>query len=294
MGRGPRRLGRRLPAKRLAKPLHVVSLSPVRDRLAFALEEIRVDIGSRDLARQLQLPADAEGRQAQLRLFRSEGGRGERARRHRPLAVLAEGAARKSAAARGWAHRHLRRHSRRGRVAGDAEERARDRLPPGARADAGFHRRSRRGRSCRHARRHARAWRRPAQDQSAGPGRPRHRPLGDGRHVRHGSCVPRTNVEMEYERNGERYAFLRWGAGAFDNFRVVPPGTGICHQVNLEYLAQTRVDQEGRTAAAGRLPRYAGRHRQPHHHGQRPRACSAGASAASRPRPPCSASRSPC
>jgi aconitate hydratase len=47
------------------------------------------------------------------------------------------------------------------------------------------------------------------------------------------------NVDKEYERNGERYAFLRWGAGAFDNFRVVPPGTGICHQVNLEYLAQT-------------------------------------------------------
>ncbi|HLT02437.1 MAG TPA: aconitate hydratase AcnA, partial [Geminicoccaceae bacterium] len=46
------------------------------------------------------------------------------------------------------------------------------------------------------------------------------------------------NVEREYERNGERYAFLRWGASAFDNFRVVPPGTGICHQVNLEYLSQ--------------------------------------------------------
>jgi aconitate hydratase A / 2-methylisocitrate dehydratase len=47
------------------------------------------------------------------------------------------------------------------------------------------------------------------------------------------------NVDKEYERNGERYAFLRWGAESFDNFRVVPPGTGICHQVNLEYLAQT-------------------------------------------------------
>jgi aconitate hydratase len=47
------------------------------------------------------------------------------------------------------------------------------------------------------------------------------------------------NVKLEYERNGERYAFLRWGQTAFDNFRVVPPGTGICHQVNLEYLAQT-------------------------------------------------------
>lgn len=47
------------------------------------------------------------------------------------------------------------------------------------------------------------------------------------------------NVDLEFERNGERYGFLRWGQGAFDNFRVVPPGTGICHQVNLEYLAQT-------------------------------------------------------
>ncbi len=47
------------------------------------------------------------------------------------------------------------------------------------------------------------------------------------------------NVELEYKRNLERYAFLRWGQTAFANFRVVPPGTGICHQVNLEYLAQT-------------------------------------------------------
>jgi aconitate hydratase len=47
------------------------------------------------------------------------------------------------------------------------------------------------------------------------------------------------NVALEYERNGERYDFLRWGQEAFDNFRVVPPGTGICHQVNLEYLSQT-------------------------------------------------------
>ncbi|MGZ6013697.1 MAG: aconitate hydratase AcnA, partial [Caulobacteraceae bacterium] len=47
------------------------------------------------------------------------------------------------------------------------------------------------------------------------------------------------NVAKEYERNLERYNFLRWGSSAFNNFRVVPPGTGICHQVNLEYLAQT-------------------------------------------------------
>ncbi|MGB5560648.1 MAG: aconitate hydratase AcnA [Paracoccaceae bacterium] len=47
------------------------------------------------------------------------------------------------------------------------------------------------------------------------------------------------NVDREYERNMERYTFLKWGQSAFDNFRVVPPGTGICHQVNLEYLSQT-------------------------------------------------------
>ncbi|MBD8877364.1 aconitate hydratase AcnA [Labrenzia polysiphoniae] len=59
------------------------------------------------------------------------------------------------------------------------------------------------------------------------------------------------NVEMEYERNGERYEFLRWGQSAFDNFRAVPPGTGICHQVNLEYLAQTvwTKEENGETVA---------------------------------------------
>ena len=52
------------------------------------------------------------------------------------------------------------------------------------------------------------------------------------------------NVKFEFQRNYERYAFLRWGQQAFDNFRVVPPGTGICHQVNLEYLAQVVWTQE--------------------------------------------------
>src|SRR6478609_1042974 len=47
------------------------------------------------------------------------------------------------------------------------------------------------------------------------------------------------NVELEYQRNMERYEFLRWGSKALDNFKVVPPGTGICHQVNLEHIAQT-------------------------------------------------------
>jgi aconitate hydratase len=103
------------------------------------------------------------------------------------------------------------------------------------------------------------------------------------------------NVDMEYKRNGERYRFLKWGQAAFDNFRVVPPGTGICHQVNLEYLSQTvwrkrkgpqgqdrvaypdtLVGTDSHTTMVNGLP------------------CSAGASAASRPKPPCSASRSPC
>jgi aconitate hydratase len=60
------------------------------------------------------------------------------------------------------------------------------------------------------------------------------------------------NVEFEYERNGERYEFLKWGASAFDNFKVVPPGTGICHQVNLEHIARcvwTTEDESGDTLA---------------------------------------------
>src|SRR5579872_3958352 len=52
------------------------------------------------------------------------------------------------------------------------------------------------------------------------------------------------NVELEYERNRERYALLRWAQRAFDQFSVVPPGTGICHQVNLEYLAKVVVSRE--------------------------------------------------
>ena len=59
------------------------------------------------------------------------------------------------------------------------------------------------------------------------------------------------NIEKEFERNGERYTFLKWGQTAFDNFTVVPPGTGICHQVNLEFLAKTvwTEEEDGRTIA---------------------------------------------
>eukprot|EP00003_Mantamonas_plastica_P033701 TRINITY_DN9839_c0_g1_i1.p1 TRINITY_DN9839_c0_g1~~TRINITY_DN9839_c0_g1_i1.p1 ORF type:complete len:896 (-),score=159.60 TRINITY_DN9839_c0_g1_i1:75-2762(-) len=60
------------------------------------------------------------------------------------------------------------------------------------------------------------------------------------------------NMEVEFERNGERYGFLRWGQNAFNNFRIVPPGAGICHQVNVEHLAKvvwTGTDEDGKTVA---------------------------------------------
>ena len=104
------------------------------------------------------------------------------------------------------------------------------------------------------------------------------------------------NVAREYEQNQERYRFLKWGQQAFSNFRVVPPGTGICHQVNLEYLAQTvwtaKEKRDGKTvevafptlwSAPTATPPWSMASR-----------CSAGGSAASRRRRRCSASRCRC
>ena len=78
-----------------------------------------------------------------------------------------------------------------------------------------------------------------------------------------------TNAELEFARNRERYAFLRWGQDAFRNFRAVPPDTGIVHQVNLEYLARvvfSSTDVEGRLRGvrAPGLPGHAGRDRLAH------------------------------
>ena len=101
------------------------------------------------------------------------------------------------------------------------------------------------------------------------------------------------NVELEYQRNEERYKFLKWGQQAFRNFRVVPPGTGICHQVNLEYLGADGVDARPRTARSPPIPTPASAPiRTPRW--STASACSAGASAASRRRRRCSASRSRC
>ena len=78
------------------------------------------------------------------------------------------------------------------------------------------------------------------------------------------------NMKLEFKRNEERYQFMKWGMQAFDAFKVVPPGIGIVHQVNLEYLA--RGVHKKRTASVPYLlSRHAGRHRQPHHHDQRHR-----------------------
>ena len=105
------------------------------------------------------------------------------------------------------------------------------------------------------------------------------------------------NVKREYEQNQERYRFLKWGQQAFSNFSVVPPGTGICHQVNLEYLAQTVWTSRGEGRPQD------GRDRPIPTRWSEPTAtrrwstvwrCSAGASAVSRRRRRCSASRSPC
>src|SRR5207253_2419577 len=67
----------------------------------------------------------------------------------------------------------------------------------------------------------------------------------------------RKNVVIEYQRNMERYGFLRWGQEAFANFRVVPPGTGICHQVNLEYLGQTIWTRKGKDLKTGKTVEHA-------------------------------------
>jgi aconitate hydratase len=76
------------------------------------------------------------------------------------------------------------------------------------------------------------------------PGRDGHRPLRDRRCLRQPAEAFERNVEIEYERNRERYQFLRWGQGAFDDFKVVPPGTGIVHQVNIEHLARVVFTRE--------------------------------------------------
>ena len=100
------------------------------------------------------------------------------------------------------------------------------------------------------------------------------------------------NAELEFSRNRERYAFLRWGQNAFHNFRVVPPDTGIVHQVNLEYLARVVCPTRRPTATVAYPDTLVGT--DSHTTMVNGLGSWAGASAASRPRRRCSASRSRC
>ena len=100
------------------------------------------------------------------------------------------------------------------------------------------------------------------------------------------------NVDIEYQRNGERYQFLRWGQGAFDDFKVVPPGTGIVHQVNIEHLALGDGPQNPKGGRRHtRIPAWAPTRTR---RWSTASGCSPGASAVSRPRRPCWASPSRC
>ena len=175
----------------------------------------------------------------------------------------------------------------------DAEPEQGDPVHAGARDHAGLHRRAVRRRPRHHARGDGRARRRRR------PRSTRSRPAEmviDHSVIADVFGTPEAferNVEIEYERNRERYQFLRWGQGAFDDFKVVPPGTGIVHQVNIEHLARTVFTRE----VDGELPRPTPTPASaptPTPRWSTASAWSAGASAASRPRRRCSASRCRC
>ena len=161
-------------------------------------------------------------------------------------------------------------------MAQDQDLRPRNRVPAGARADAGFHRRPRRGRSRRHARRHEDARRRSEEDQSAGAGRSRHRPFGGGQFFRQ-------QHRVQEERRGRIQAkpgalpVSQMGAALVRGFprgaarhRHLPPGQSrISVADRLDGKEQDQVRRQGDGDRA-RLSGHAGRHRLAHHHGQRP------------------------
>ena len=139
----------------------------------------------------------------------------------------------------------------------------------GARPAAGLHRRALRRRSGGDARRHRRS---SAATRSASTRCSRSSWSSTTRCRSITSAAPtrlQLNAELEYQRNRERYVFLRWGQTAFRNFRVVPPDTGIVHQVNIEYLARVVCRETAGRAQRG-LSGHALRHRLAHDDGQRP------------------------
>ena len=189
--------------------------------------------------------------------------------RRRPAAVLAEDPAREPAAHRGR-RRSRPPTSRRWRGGTRRPSRARrSRSRPARVRHAGLHRRARGRRPRRDARRDGRARRRPGEDQPARAGRARDRPLGAGRRVRHRRRVPpQRRARVRAQPRALRVPAL--GPGRVRRLPVVPPDTGIVHQVNLEYLARVVFvdDVDGRPDA--RVSRHARRHRLAHHDGQRP------------------------
>ena len=146
----------------------------------------RFDRRADGLARQLQMPQHTQLRRQDLRLLFAPRRRGERPQGHLAAALLHEGAAREPLAPRGRPLRHQGRHrGGRGLARRQGHRGQGDRLPARAGSDAGLHGRAGGRRPRCHARRHEGARRRPAEDQPARPRRPRHRPFGDRRRVRH-------------------------------------------------------------------------------------------------------------
>ena len=233
---------------------------------------------------------DAGGRQPVLRDLQPPGAPGPRPR---PPALLAQDPAREPAALRGRRERHARGHRGAAQVGRQGGPEPRDRVHARARDHAGLHRRAGHRRPRRHARGDDPPRRQPAGDQPA-RARPnwssttRCRSTSTARPTR-----SRKNNAIEFARNGERYSFLRWGQTAFSNFKVVPPNTGIVHQVNLEHLARV-VFADDKDGVQARLSRTRWSAPTRTRRWSTASACSAGASAASRPRPRCSASRSRC
>ena len=217
--------------------------------------------------------------------------REERPGRHLQAALLAQGADREPAAPRGRPLGQGRRHPRRGRLAEGQDLDPRDRLSPGARADAGLHRRAGGGRPRRHARRHEVAGRRSLQDQPAGARRPRHRPFRAGRLLRLG----RRLQEERRDRVRAQQGALRVPALGRRRLQQLP---AWCRRAPASATRSTssiwrRRCGPSRPASSSRpsptpasaptaTPPWSTRW-----------ACSAGASAASRRRPPCWASPSP-
>ena len=207
----------------------------------------------------------------ELRLLLDRGGGGRGPRRFQPVAGGAQGRAREHAALRGRQDGDAGRHPRLLGMGDEGRpEPARDRLPAGAGADAGLHRGAGGGRPRRDARRDGGARRRSAEDQPAEPGRPRHRPLGDGRRVRQPARVPdERRARVPAQRRALRVpevgaGRLRQLPGGAAGHRHLPPGEPRVSRAD-------GLDRQGPVGRDRRLSRHAGRHRQPHDDGQRPR-----------------------